>query len=477
MGSKGDYLKSSLSSRLKMPSIQTEEWKTSLCFTGDNPLFPVEMFLKIIEQEADKRGLDDNDKVLEVLSRVPDHRPSFDDGNTDYQSRGSSPASYWKRRLLDRQRKRQDDNSLKDSDLSSGTGGLDWEELKCDMISEFGRQPNHTYTTQEKLNLLQSLCKGKNEAPSTFFIRVLTVVSILEDDKLITDKHKEAESMIRNSYNGPVISSKTVCMTDHNTNNSTHPPQSQHQATDFQTSASTVPSTHYIHPYSSAHDTSFSPSRQQYENWLTEQRRLGRQADPIYSYDQGDNKNRNIGDNVTDYSMSSTISNSHMPTQESNNPINRLHPTEATDTIGGQVDGQHDYPDYFHTQKSSVWVRMLLLLGLTRRERDHLMQLGGEIEQKSVIDICSYLTERREMNIKQELPSSSDEYESDDADEDERVGSGVTDANNDGNQDDTFDYQQSLELEMEVGQSAPAIKVNYLDTVIILFIRYIRNDQ
>ena len=72
-------LSSSISHRIKMASKKNEEWKCSLRFTGDNPLFPVEMFLKIIEEESNKRGLDDNDKVLEVLSRVPDHPTNCSD--------------------------------------------------------------------------------------------------------------------------------------------------------------------------------------------------------------------------------------------------------------------------------------------------------------------------------------------------------------------------------------------------------------
>ena len=110
MGTRDAYLKSN---KLKMPTQETEQWKTSLCFTGDNPKFPVEMFLRIIEEQSRKRGLDDNDKVLEVLSRVPDYRPSFDDNGTEMQSKGErSSASTWKRRLLEKQRKRQDEENV-----------------------------------------------------------------------------------------------------------------------------------------------------------------------------------------------------------------------------------------------------------------------------------------------------------------------------------------------------------------------------
>ena len=62
----------------KSTSQQNEEWKCSLRFTGDNPLFPVEMFLKIIEIESNRRGLDDNDKVLEILTYLSIKSRSFD---------------------------------------------------------------------------------------------------------------------------------------------------------------------------------------------------------------------------------------------------------------------------------------------------------------------------------------------------------------------------------------------------------------
>ena len=135
----------------KSTSHQNEEWKCSLRFTGDNPLFPVEMFLKIIEVESDRRGLDDNDKVLEILSRIPDH--PIMGANTTIENKSTlemkgSPASLWKLRLMEKQRQKQQENNFSkespSSDLS-GTGGLNWSELKCDMLSEFGKPPNYSY--------------------------------------------------------------------------------------------------------------------------------------------------------------------------------------------------------------------------------------------------------------------------------------------------------------------------------------------
>ena len=330
MGSRGVDPKLFLSNRLKMSTTQPEEWKNSLCFTGDNPTFPVEMFIRIIEEESDKQGFDDNEKVLEVLSRVPDYRPSAKEPNTDYEPAVEPPASAWKRKLLDRQRTMQGEDSLSNSDEHSGTGGFNWEELKSDMISELGRKPNHSYTTFEKLNLLQSLCKGKKETCSTFLIRVLTVVSILENDRPING-------------NCPIDSNATVNFTDQSGNE------------------------------------------------------------------------------------------------------------------------QYSSPDNHRIQKESIWVRMLLLLGLSRRERIHLLQLGNEIENKSNIDICSYLTTQKDLHIKQEVLSSSDEDKSDQNDKEKREVSKATEQNYGLTEEDNLNYQHHLDLEMEVGLSRPpAIKVSYL---------------
>ena len=115
MGSKDlpGHTSSLLSNRFKMTKQVSDEWKTSLCFTGDNPMFPVEMFLRIVEDEARIKGLDDSDKVLEVLSRIPDYNPRDHDGIAETNVQITSPASSWKLKLLDKQRKEQDENIAK----------------------------------------------------------------------------------------------------------------------------------------------------------------------------------------------------------------------------------------------------------------------------------------------------------------------------------------------------------------------------
>ena len=470
-------LSSSLSSKFKATSQKNEEWKCSLRFTGDNPLFPVEMFLKIIEEESNKRGLDDNDKVLEVLSRVPDHPQNCPDSETNETKSVSegkgSPASSWKRRLLEKQRKKQQENIFsKESDPNpSKTGGLNWQELKRDMLSEFGRPPNQSYSTIEKLNFVQSLCKGKGESSSIFLLRVLIVANILEKNKPIENYQNSSNTLSHNNYSEHAHCSKRADIVKGSSNNfipsSNH--QQHHQSSQFSPIVATSSLTNYNNPYSAVVEPILPSSRQQYENWLTEQRRLGRGTEPAQSYQPNNLKSTNEHNlhHVTDYSMSSSssISNPNMGIREQPlTPMNTSHSNERTENIGGQIDGQYDETsDFFQSEKNNIWVRMLFMLGLSRRERNHLLQLGGDIDHKSVNDICSYLTKQNDLHIKQELVSSSDEYD-DESDEEVFIPNKKysIDGNHDINDEDNYDYQQTLELEMEEGQSGPsAIKVKH----------------
>ena len=470
----------------KPTSHQNEEWKCSLRFTGDNPLFPVEMFLKIIETESDRRGLDDNDKVLEILSRIPDHPIDRNDTTNKSQLEvKGSPASLWKRRLMEKQRKKQQENNLSKesgSDLS-GTGGLNWTELKCDMLSEFGKPPNYSYSTMEKFNLVQSLRKGKGEPASIFLLRVIMVVNILESSRgkerdehhstavLNENVRKEAHySTIANNDNGS--SSKSSNSSNHYNHN---------QTSQFYPNTSTGVSTNYHNPCSAVAEPAMSSSRQQYENWLTEQRQLGRSSELTQIYQPNNLKNtyEPNAHQVTDYSIpsNSSISNSHfeISREQSSSSMKRTNSINRTENIGGQIDGQYDESyESIELQKDNIWVRMFFMLGLPNRDRSHLLQLNDELDIKSIAEVCSYLMKQNDLNIKQELLSSSDEYE-DESDEEEYSlnNKDTIDGNHDNEKDDTeyvdedYDYQQTLELEMEEGRTEQCnIKVNiFLDYI------------
>ena len=520
MGSKDlpGHTSSLLSNRFKMTKQVSDEWKTSLCFTGDNPMFPVEMFLRIVEEEARIKGLDDSDKVLEVLSRIPDYNPRDHDGIAETNVQITSPASSWKLKLLDKQRTKQDENIAKGLENSSKTGGLNWDELKRDMISEFGHKPNHVYTTNEKLVLLQSLCKGRSESFSNFLVRVLTVVNLIENDTFTNCDLSEQNSQTPFDQSHTGFSTKPSKTASHNVSDSSSQGYHHQQTSSFApiVSQSSLPS--YAQPYNSIDDPSDSSSRQQYENWLTEQRRLGSDAETLHSYlpsqsrtmnqhnsernevtgallpsqSRPMNQHNNVH-NINTYSINSDheASNSHITTTKAVNPSNeRSHSSTSLGNIGGQMDGQFDIPEDTSSQKSnigmksdsignilgqldgqldfqndkkfrrdSIWIRMLFLLGISSRERHHLFQLGNEIEKQGIDDICSYLAEKKDQNIKQELPSSTDEYSSGEEEDDVIRDLESIRKNTKNIEDDHFNFQQTLELEMEVGHTAPIIKV------------------
>ena len=195
--------------------------------------------------------------------------------------------------------------------------------------------------------------------------------------------------------------------------------------------------------------------------------------------------------NVNTYSINSDhgASNSHISTAKAANPSNeRSHSSTSLGNIGGQMDGQFDIPedskktniwmqtdytgkilgqldgqfDLQNDQKlrnDSTWIRMLFLLGISSRERHHLLQLGNEIEKQDIKDICSYLAEKKDQKIKQELLSSTDEYSSDEEEDDVIRDLESIRQNTKTAEDDQFNFQQTLELEMEVGHTAPIIKV------------------
>ena len=475
MASERNAQQSSSVSRKSTPQ-QNEEWKCSLRFTGDNPLFPVEMFLRIIEVESDRRGLDDNDKVLEILSRIPDHPIE----NKSTLAIEGSPASLWKRRLMEKQRKKQEENNLsKDSgsDLS-GTGGLNWTELKCDMLSEFGKPPNYSYSTIEKFNLVQSLRKGKGEPASIFLLRVIMVVNILESSR---EKERDVHhsTAVLNEIVRKEAHYSKMAYNDHgsssNSSNSSNHYKSN-QTSQFYPNTSTAVSTNYLNPCSAVAEPAMSSSRQQYENWLTEQRQLGRSSEFAQIYQPNNLKNtyEPTVHQVTDYSISSSssISNSHfeISRDQSSSSMKRADSIDRTENIGGQIDGQYDEScESFELQKDNIWVRMFFMLGLSNRDRSHLLQLKDELDIKSIAEISSYLMKQNGLEIKQELLSSSDEYE-DDSDEEEHSlnNQKLIDGNHDVDKNDTeyveedYSYQQTLELEMEDGRPAQCnIKVTY----------------
>ena len=89
------YIGEPISAVLVNEEYYLETWKSSLNFTGQNPVFPVEMFIELMDHKYGKpnklscngTGKSVQPKICgNILNHIYD-----DDG---------SPASYWKKRVL-----------------------------------------------------------------------------------------------------------------------------------------------------------------------------------------------------------------------------------------------------------------------------------------------------------------------------------------------------------------------------------------
>ena len=104
-------------------------WKSSLLFTGDNPEYPVEMFIALMENKRKQRDLHVDDKtfIKDVLSYIPDiqHEKICSDNDACF------PSTLWKTREIDT------------------IFTLDWENVKKKLLDEFGQNTN--YSIEDKL--------------------------------------------------------------------------------------------------------------------------------------------------------------------------------------------------------------------------------------------------------------------------------------------------------------------------------------
>ena len=129
-------------------------WKSTFNFTGSNPVFPVEMYIALMES---KYAIQTNEySKLNILS-------------TDYLNHicddEATPAGLWKKQYLSH---KQLEN-------------VDWLEVKKSLMKHFGQQhtlPGHRYSMQERLLLFYSLMRHPDEELKYFLVRVNVVASI-----------------------------------------------------------------------------------------------------------------------------------------------------------------------------------------------------------------------------------------------------------------------------------------------------------
>ena len=133
-------------------------WKNDRIFTGLSTGYPVELFVELIELEANHWNHDQTKMCKDAWCLI--------------SSDSLCPAGMWKAGTA----------SKYDLTVSEMT----WADIKADLLAEFGQ--SEPYTLDQKLDLLQSLSKGETELYITFLFRVQWVLKCLGSycsDKLL----------------------------------------------------------------------------------------------------------------------------------------------------------------------------------------------------------------------------------------------------------------------------------------------------
>ena len=134
-------------------STLSKDWKSTHIFTGNNILFPVEMFLSVMEQKYENKE-DKSNLVADTLNRIPDpEQNSVEVLNM--------PSTLWKHQHLN--------NLLK---LET------WNELKNTLLKQFGK--HEKYSIKERASFLQSIQRGQRERMDTYLVRLNIIVHIVQ---------------------------------------------------------------------------------------------------------------------------------------------------------------------------------------------------------------------------------------------------------------------------------------------------------
>ena len=148
----------------------TESWKSTLNFTGSNPVYPLEMFISIMEhkykiQSSSKDITSEEDSKFgsTILSHISDDE--------------LTPAGLWKKQFLP------------DTVSASASINSSWSAIKRDLIKHFGH-PNlfnnksankgGGYSMQERILMFYSLMRNPDENLGIYRVRVSLVANILE---------------------------------------------------------------------------------------------------------------------------------------------------------------------------------------------------------------------------------------------------------------------------------------------------------
>ena len=143
-------------------NLAAESWKSSHIFTGDNPVFPVDMFVALMEYKHKEyiEGNNDTYVVKQVLNQIPNL------GTTNDQDivKNTSPAAIWKAKHIDR--------------LLT----LNWSGIKQELLTEFGQRKKYDF--KQKLDFLYSSRISAEEDKQCYLIRLNMIVSYIEHGKI-----------------------------------------------------------------------------------------------------------------------------------------------------------------------------------------------------------------------------------------------------------------------------------------------------
>jgi len=139
-------------------------WSDGYCvFDGSNdPRFPVELFVRMVEEDGIARGLDDGQLLRHVLDAGLTHNVRFD--------------------LLNGQENCES-----------------WHELKTKLMEKYGRK---VFEVGDQLKLLKSLVKGHHEHPQTFLQRVKFAVWTVMTSPLEDQETSWTKVLFLNGLNG-----------------------------------------------------------------------------------------------------------------------------------------------------------------------------------------------------------------------------------------------------------------------------------
>ena len=130
-----------------MEELQQLDWRSDRLFTGSTVGYPVELFIELIEQEANQLCHDEAKLCNDAWHLISSDK--------------SFPGGVWKDCMKAKWKK------------------LTWAEFKAELVIAFGHKG--AYSLEQMFGLVQSLTKGETELYSTFLLRAEWVLNTISD--------------------------------------------------------------------------------------------------------------------------------------------------------------------------------------------------------------------------------------------------------------------------------------------------------